>query len=410
MRPSSRRDYLRGIAVGSVSVIAGCNSSSDSEDSSPDPERTQTGQTKTSQQESLASEVSEEWMFDTELNESLTVIGSPTIVDGTAYTGEFNGSVYALDTTDGTAEWTTSVGSVASTPAVEGEGVYAPSRGSVHAFTRDDGSTEWSIDVTGIAQHPTISGETVYLGTGRLTANSDCRAYAINRSDGSKIWESPLYEGGLSSPTVGADAVYLSSYPVFEQEEFVYALDPADGTELWSYSHDQIGSVLAKPVLANGTIYVTGELISTSYDGPSIICAIDAEDGSEQWVVEFDSTISTPPAVADGTVYVGTESMQLYGLETATGAEQWSFETDGSVRAQPTVVDDTVVVSLHRPQTTGGYAGTVQAVNSSDGTERWRHQIPDELRGDRYGIRAKPTIGEGTIYVGSQNGTVYALS
>jgi outer membrane protein assembly factor BamB len=48
--------------------------------------------------------------------------------------------------------------------------------------------------------------------------------------------------------------------------------------------------------------------------------------------------------VADGTVYVGDLENRIYGYDTADGSERWQFETGDDVRSSPAVVDGTLYV------------------------------------------------------------------
>ena len=56
--------------------------------------------------------------------------------------------------------------------------------------------------------------------------------------------------------------------------------------------------------------------------GSSAIRALDPATGRERWALPTEGD-TTPPAVADGAVYVGSEDSHLYALDAATGAERW---------------------------------------------------------------------------------------
>lgn len=107
------------------------------------------------------------------------------------------------------------------------------------------------------------------------------------------------------------------------------------------------------------------------------------------WRVDLGAGIGAPPAVADGTVYVGgwreTEGTptpgagpgagdRLYALDLASGDARWQY-TSGPVQRRPRVVGDTVYVvrgfnGLH------GHGYQVRALTTG-GDERWRHEAPD---------------------------------
>lgn len=73
----------------------------------------------------------------------------------------------------------------------------------------------------------------------------------------------------------------------------------------------------------------------------------------------------------------------------------WSFETGESVPSSPSIVDGTVYV--------GSGDGSVYALSLTDGSERWRYEIGE-------GIASSPLVTNGTVYVGGRDNIVYALS
>lgn len=76
-------------------------------------------------------------------------------------------------------------------------------------------------------------------------------------------------------------------------------------------------------------------------------------------------------------------------------SEQWAFRTSGGVSSSPAVVDDTTYV--------GSADGSVYALSTADGSERWVHEMGN-------GVGSSPAVVDGTVYVGSLDGSVYALS
>jgi len=54
--------------------------------------------------------------------------------------------------------------------------------------------------------------------------------------------------------------------------------------------------------------------------------------------------VFSSPAVANGTVYVGSEDNNVYALNATTGAKVWSFTTGSSVYSSPAVANGVVYV------------------------------------------------------------------
>ncbi|MFC7008920.1 outer membrane protein assembly factor BamB family protein [Halalkalicoccus salilacus] len=68
---------------------------------------------------------------------------------------------------------------------------------------------------------------------------------------------------------------------------------------------------------------------------------------------------------------------------------EWTFETDGSVYASPSIVDGVVYV--------GSYDGTMYALDAADGTERWTFDVGEN-------VLSSASIDGDYCYVGGSTG------
>jgi serine/threonine protein kinase/predicted nucleic acid-binding protein len=167
----------------------------------------------------------------------------------------------------------------------------------------------------------------------------------------------------------------------------VYALNAEDGSEQWS---SKIGGRLySPPAVVDGTVYIGSSPSANVSEDVSAVHALDSRDGTEQWSFETGDGVTSSPAVADGTVYVGSRDESVYALDAGDGTERWSFETDDGVDSSPAVVDGTVYV--------GDLSSIVYALDREDGTERWSV----EIEGQGTNIQSSPAVVNGTIYVSS---------
>ena len=74
------------------------------------------------------------------------------------------------------------------------------------------------------------------------------------------------------------------------------------------------------------------------------------------------------PVVAGETLYFGSSADdRVYALDTRTGAIRWTFQTEGPVRLAPTIADGKVYF--------GSDDGSVYALAASDGRLVWRRRI-----------------------------------
>ena len=88
----------------------------------------------------------------------------------------------------------------------------------------------------------------------------------------------------------------------------------------WRFETGDI--VRSSPAVAGGTVYVG------SFDNH--LYAIDAETGEQQWQFETGDRVRSSPAVAGGTVYVGSNDGHLYAIDAETGQQQWQYEAGGA--------------------------------------------------------------------------------
>ncbi|WP_247730879.1 PQQ-binding-like beta-propeller repeat protein [Halovivax limisalsi] len=145
---------------------------------------------------------------------------------------------------------------------------------------------------------------------------------------------------------------------------------------------------------ANSTVYVgsqTGELY-----------AIDADSGDVRWTFQAENGILSSPTVVGGTVYVPDDDANVYAIDAATGTERWRFEAGtehSEMFSSPTVVDGTVYVGSYDIV---GKNGTVHALDAADGTESWSYETGGK-------IYSSPTVVDGTVYVGARDNNVHAI-
>jgi outer membrane protein assembly factor BamB len=72
------------------------------------------------------------------------------------------------------------------------------------------------------------------------------------------------------------------------------------------------------------------------------VIAVDASTGAERWRVGTGGYVYGSPAIADGTVYIGSYDNNLYALDLQTGARRWSFDVGARISGSATVVDGIV--------------------------------------------------------------------
>lgn len=185
------------------------------------------------------------------------------------------------------------------------------------------------------------------------------------------------------------------------------------------------GSIEAPPVVADGVVYVAGDVR---------VEAREIDSGDRLWAIEPDDSVSTSPVVACGTLYVSTTEETL-ALDIEDGTELWQADAGAHFGAatSPVVHDDTVYVvgqgvtaldaetgekRWYRPTEFGdhgiavdervyvgtGSNGTGEVVAiTRDGEYWWRSAEAGE-------VYTAPVAGDGLVYAVSKTGTVTALT
>src|SRR6516164_974112 len=111
-------------------------------------------------------------------------------------------------------------------------------------------------------------------------------------------------------------------------------------------------------------------IISSMPDPPSrprASAAPATPSASARWTYDTGAGVIRP-AVAGGTVYIGSDDGTLDALDAATGSLRWTYTTAGSVDPGP-AVGGTVYVSSDVAY--GG--GTVYALDAATGRVRWAY-------------------------------------
>lgn len=303
----------------------------------------------------------------------------PAIVSGMAYVGDVGGTVHAVDAKSGARRWqfNSPTEEITAAPTVAGGNVYVGGS-SVFAVDANTGDERWRLDaVTGLAQAPVVAQDIVCV------SDTSTGLFGVESDGGDVRWRfSPeqIASGARGAPAVSGETVYYAT------TTHVFAVNLSDGSEQWRTKVGSVFPVSAGPILGDETVFVcTGDYLY----------ALDAEDGSERWQATFDSLVRAPPAVAQGTVYVGTFYGRLHAIDASNGSERWSVDTGKDLRSSPTVASNTVYISDQIGE-------AIQAVDASGGQELllFRTGVKPWRRSLSVAPLTPPVVVDETVYVG----------
>jgi polyvinyl alcohol dehydrogenase (cytochrome) len=370
------------------------------------------------------------------------VTGTPTVVDGVVYVGDYTGSVRAFDAETGEAGWSTPVdaGTVYGSPAIEGDRLFVGDQsGNLHALDRESGEVLWSRRAgdhasTIVFNSPVVADGLVLVGVGSIenftapedftfqgsvtaydqeTGDQRWRAFTTQNDEtdgaGASVWSTPAVDVDRRLVFVGTGQAYES--PAGPLTDSVLALSLDDGHLVWSHQFTEgdvrtfggtEGSGPDADVGAGPNLFTAdGRDLVGAGDKAGRYLALDRDTGDEVWSVDLTTGgvlggVEATGAVAQGVVYVGsnigddesgspTGVARLFALEASTGEILWEREVEGSIFGSPSVANGVV------------YQGTqlrvMYAFDAEDGDELWRHEADGDVGGG-------PAVVNGVVYWG----------
>jgi outer membrane protein assembly factor BamB len=331
------------------------------------------------------------WSYRPE-SASLFFYAPPSVENGRAVIGDFGAaegllkpqtvvSIYGLDVSDSSVRtlWARNDLAkdriVAAPLQINGVAYVATSDNLLLALDAETGDELWRFAAEfSIWAQPTYHDGTLFI------ASLDRHLYAINAADGSQKWAVELSGAMSAQPIINADdhLVYAAS---FDQE--VHALDIDSGDEVWSVmATDWVWSA---PALADGTLYFG--------DSSGNVFAVAAADGEVLWQsgvhsmnvvatvaqnppLAIKGAIQASPVVQDGVVYLASlgnsesEEGLLVAMDAANGEELWQVTTPAPLFSTPIIIGDVIVVALQSD------AGVLQGYNLESGQLDWSYLPP----------------------------------
>ena len=228
-------------------------------------------------------------------------------------------------------------------------------------------------------------------------AGSDENLYSLNGATGEVRWHYP--QGVESHLTVVDDTIYFVTK---HGNDGVHAVDAKAGTLNWKYEPGEVGTHGPIGVLpprgltvADGMVFVPGGWD----DSTTILIAVDADSGDEEWVLKVDGEVRDSPAVFDGVVFF-TSSDQLHAVDAQTGSEYWVYNTGERAPLPPTVWDGIVYV-------VNSWNDEVVAIDAETGEKLWDFQVDQASNSPLIG---PPTVAEEILlFADKDNSNIYYL-
>ena len=221
------------------------------------------------------------------------------------------------------------------------------------------------------------------------------------------LWQVTDLGGGYGTPSVADRRIYVMTNKGLEDES-VQALDPKNGSQLWSTRIGKVGNPDQQPnyPAARSTPTVDGAMVYALGSDGDLAC-LDAATGKVQWQKSLRTDFGGKPGtwaysespLVDGDVVVctpGGAEATVVALNKNSGAVVWKCAVSGGPMAgyASIVVADAGGVRQYVAYTGGGLFG----VEAKTGKFLWRY---DKTTGPVGMSVLTPVTGKGLVYSGN---------
>lgn len=324
------------------------------------------------------------WRFQADAG---TIYGRPaTGPDGTVYTVDQSGNLYALTTTGG-LKWIVNGGNLAMQgPSVGVDGTVHFAAGNKLFAINPDGTQKWRIDHAsgGIIGGPNVGTDgNVYavFDNGQATGSS-----AVVVDAEGKIIDN---DAGYSGSTFATREIVFGA-----PGQYYFSLNNVDpqrsGLNFFGLGG---GFLFSKPQLRGPAATAPDGTLYATESSSSQLVAINPADGS---VIRTLGNMRSPDVDTDGNVYA-VGGAKVFSFDAA-GEERWQFQSFG-FPGDPVVSpnNDYAVIDTYKI----GAAGVIQAIASDEGQLKWQVDLQPENNGYiRAFSRQRFSADSSTVYFG----------
>jgi len=134
-------------------------------------------------------------------------------------------------------------------------------------------------------------------------------------------------------------------------------------------------------------------------DASGHLLCLDSQ-GKQEWMVRLDGKSARGPSLADGVVYVGTDSGRLYAFAARNGHRLWVTQLDSEVLSPITVSKDAVLAQLVN--------GQLVDLQRRDGKLDWTFSMNQPSLVLR--TLPAPVVQDDVVYAGFADGNLVALN
>lgn len=185
----------------------------------------------------------------------------------------------------------------------------------------------------------------------------------------------------------------MSTFRADLKNSGVYNTKPVEKLNGIKWKFETKGEIHSTPAIYNGVLYFGSD--------DANFYALNIKDGTEKWRFRSEDRIRSSCTIANGVVCFYSWDEFLYCLDAKDGREIWRFEKygdgwGGNGWESPIIVENIVYF---------GCGSTFQAIDIRTGQEIWKFH-------PQYwstGYMGSPAYSDGSVYISSWDGNIYAL-
>jgi outer membrane protein assembly factor BamB len=228
------------------------------------------------------------------------------------------------------------------------------------------------------------------------------QVYALDLKNGSLLWRYPE-EGSAKIQFYAAPEVDENYVIAGDYTNTLYGLERQSGFEKWQFTEAE-DRYIASPLLYNGTVYAPNT--------DNSLYALD-ENGKLQWRFKTSGPNWSKPVTDENYLYLASMDHFLYAIDlsyspadlsadengnkTLVSAPVWSLDLETAVVSDPVLEDGTLYV--------GTVNGVLYAVDLESHSVKWKFTIEDEVSS----IWGTPVLTSDAVFFGDESGNLYAV-
>ena len=363
--------------------------------------------------------------------------------------------VYAFEARTGKQKWFyQSAIDVNEVAFIEGLVLVGNDFGEVFALSASSGELSWKIRLKGA-----VYAKPAYTTAGVVIATGEGGLYLLDLANGDILDETSV-DGGVRAGLIARDThIYAATesgtlhrfstlggfdslgamgliYPdKYGDEQKNIVEDISRFAQLGNGKYSK-ASIYSAPLLLDGKI-VIGFVRQTSYSYPAVLALNFMDDGSigklawygtdaERLVGNFGNIRFTPASYESYLYFGNPYSNKVYALDSNDGTVVWSTELGQPMFqhwSSPIIGGDFLYVARHDgylhkldPKTGERLLSVFLGLNDNAGLTFYRHEEPPgkDLRArwnpsDSFAIFSTPAYSQGVVFVGSDEGYLYAI-